>query len=186
MPSCSFAAGPALSKRLVAYVVPNNVPAADGGDANTQLGLLLREYLKQGLPEYMIPATWMVMDKLPITPNGKVDRRALPAPAADSMQLGEYAEPESELERELARSWAAVLRLERVGVNSNFFELGGHSLSAMKLVADASARFGVGIPVVTVFRRPTVKQMALAIESLRQGLATKQSVEIPEFEEGAL
>ena len=173
----------AAEKRLVGYVVTRE-PLAQSGD-KTALLSALRESLKERLPEYMIPSSWMVMDKLPITANGKVDRRALPAPTEDAVLAGEYVAPETELERNLALSWAALLGLERVDVNSNFFELGGHSLSALKLVADVSGRVGVAIPVVTVFRSPTIKQMALAIESLRQPSVAMQK-EMPSFEEGAL
>src|SRR5262249_23581 len=108
------------STRLVAYVVSKN------GDLQSAD---LRNYLKQRLPEYMVPSGFVVMDALPRTPNGKVDRRALPTgheTRADNSEV--YLAPRSSMERTIANIWQELLKLEKVGVNDNFFGLGGHSL----------------------------------------------------------
>jgi hypothetical protein len=126
----------------------------------------LREYLKERLPEYMIPSAWMALKQLPLTSNGKLDRRALPAPQSRPEEMGEYIAPRTELERTLASIWAQVLRVHQVGIQDNFFELGGHSLLGMKLIASIAQSFGVQAPVVTIFQYPTIQRMAQLVERL--------------------
>ncbi|MBN0134002.1 hypothetical protein JTL58_34585, partial [Pseudomonas aeruginosa] len=111
----------ASGKQLLGYVV-----AEDGVDAS---GLLerLRERLKRDLPEYMVPAHLLFLERLPLSPNGKVDRKALPAPDASLLQEA-YVAPRSELECQVAAIWQEVLKLQRVSLDDHFFELGGHSL----------------------------------------------------------
>ncbi|HEU4595768.1 MAG TPA: amino acid adenylation domain-containing protein [Pyrinomonadaceae bacterium] len=145
-------------KRLVAYVV-----AGEGEGAALAPGL--RAYLRERLPEYMVPSAFVVLDELPLTRNGKIDRKALPAPerAAGS---NEYVAPRTEVEEALARIWAEVLKVERVGVNDNFFELGGHSLLAMQLISRVREMFDNDFPVRAVFESPTVAEMAEALSPL--------------------
>ncbi len=140
-------------KRLVAYIVP---------DGKCVLPLdVLREHLKGKLPEYMIPGAFMLLEKIPLTPNGKVDHRALPAPEYTRSALGEeYAGPETPVERALAEIWADVLGVKQVGVNDNFFQLGGHSLLAVRLFVRIRKWSGVDLPLAILFRTPTVRGLA--------------------------
>jgi non-ribosomal peptide synthetase component F len=144
-------------KRLVAYIV------ADGGEAPSESEL--REYVANRLPNYMVPSALMVLDKLPLTANGKVDRNALPEPGdiRDS-QGGEHTAPRTELERQLAQIWAEVLKLERVGIHDNFFDLGGHSLMATQVVSRIREQLNVELPLSEMFGYPTVAGLAQKIE----------------------
>ena len=113
-------------KSLVAYLVPHAMQQPTLGD--------LRAHVRQKLPNYMVPSAFVLLESLPITPNGKVDRRALPSPEERRLQTAhEYEAPRTPLQRDLAAIWAEVLRLDRVGIHDNFFELGGHSLLANAL-----------------------------------------------------
>jgi natural product biosynthesis luciferase-like monooxygenase protein len=125
----------------------------------------LRQALRNALPSYMVPESVVLLDKLPRSPNGKIDRRALPAPATSngSASAG-YVEPRSDFERQLAAMWAEVLRRERVGVHDNFFELGGHSLLAARLVSRMQKAFGVRIPLRDLFDSPTISTLARVVE----------------------
>ncbi|MGH9867642.1 MAG: amino acid adenylation domain-containing protein, partial [Candidatus Polarisedimenticolia bacterium] len=137
---------------LVGYVV------ADGGhDAPS-----LREALAGRLPRPMIPARFVMLEALPLTANGKIDRRALPAPAAPSADPS--AAPRTQTEREVAGAWAEVLRLESVGLADNFFDLGGHSLLATQVVSRLRARLGVEVPLRSLFESPTVEAIARLID----------------------
>ncbi|HEX2211108.1 MAG TPA: amino acid adenylation domain-containing protein [Longimicrobium sp.] len=142
-------------KRLAAYV-------AGEADAET-----LRASLRTRLPEYMVPAAFVSIDRLPLNANGKVDRRALPAPARGAGEARRDA-PRTPVEEVLAGLWADVLRVERVGVEESFFELGGHSLLGMRLLSRVREAFGVELPVRTVFERPTVAAMAERVEEARR------------------
>jgi natural product biosynthesis luciferase-like monooxygenase protein/amino acid adenylation domain-containing protein len=126
----------------------------------------LRQYLRERLPEYMIPSTIVRLDGLPLLPNGKVNRNALPAP--DALQPAQpaetFVEPDTPTEKELAEIWAEVLRVERVGINDNFFDLGGHSLNATQLLSRVRSNFGVKLAVKDLFISPTVRGMSEAIE----------------------
>ncbi|MFP2963913.1 amino acid adenylation domain-containing protein [Myxococcus sp. 1LA] len=141
------------SNRLVAYVVP---PLADVAP--------LREYLHQHLPDYMVPSAIVGLDAFPLTPNGKVDRRALPAP---DLGLGatDFVEPRTELEQQLAALFREALDVERVGVNDDFFLLGGHSLLATQVVTRLRAQLGVELALRTFFEAPTVARLAARLES---------------------
>jgi amino acid adenylation domain-containing protein len=128
----------------------------------------LREYLKGRLPEYMIPSAWMVLKQMPLTPNGKLDRRALPAPQGRPEETGEYIAPQTEVERTLAGIWAELLNVDQVGVQDNFFELGGHSLLAMQVVARIGSSLSIEMPIRLVFECPTLKQLSAQVDDLRQ------------------
>jgi len=127
----------------------------------------LREHLKSALPDYMIPSIWMLLKQLPLNSNGKVDRRALPAPQARFDDLGEYIAPRTSLERLLADIWAAVLQVDQVGVRDNFFELGGHSLLAMQVVVRIRSQLSIDLPMRTLFEFPTIEQMSVRVDELR-------------------
>ncbi|HEX7242510.1 MAG TPA: amino acid adenylation domain-containing protein, partial [Longimicrobiaceae bacterium] len=146
--------------RLVAYSVAAVEPAPAFGE--------LRAWLRERLPEYMVPSAFVALDGLPRTPSGKVDRNALPAPdAADTTGLTPFVGPRSELEAEVARIWSEVLGVERVGVHHGFFELGGHSLRAMQLVSRVREALGVDYTLPALFAAPTVEGTALAVEAAR-------------------
>ena len=141
--------------RLAAYVVWAGMAPAPGWDE-------LRAHLAARLPDYMVPSAFMALPELPLTPNRKVDRRALPAPEAEAPP-SESRPPRGTHETALARIFAEVLKLERVGVESNFFELGGHSLQAAQVAARVFAELGVEMPLRTLFEAPTVATLALRL-----------------------
>ncbi|MBW3570415.1 MAG: amino acid adenylation domain-containing protein [Gemmatimonadetes bacterium] len=149
-------------RRLAAYVVP---AAGAGGHADA-LALALREGLRAQLPAYMLPSAVVVMDALPLTENGKVDRRALPAPPVRREDAA-AAEPRTEVERALAAVWTEVLRADRVYLNDSFFDLGGHSLLATQVVTRVREALGVELPLAAVFEAPTLAELAAAVEGAR-------------------
>jgi acyl carrier protein len=121
----------------------------------------LRRHLVETLPEYMVPAVFIQLPALPLTSNGKVDRRALPSPSEETnMGASDHVAPANPVEERLAALWAGVLQRERVSVRDNFFELGGHSLLATQLVARVREAFGVELPLRHVFEAPTVEAFA--------------------------
>ncbi|MCY1081727.1 non-ribosomal peptide synthetase [Archangium lansingense] len=166
-------------RRLVAYVVPtpptppnSPLPLGEGrGEGIELLGLnpeALRTWLKQTLPEYMVPSAFVPLEALPLTPNGKVDRRALPAPGREALGSARtYEAPRTPDETWLADRWAELLGLERVGVHDDFFSLGGHSLLAARLVSRLRAEQQVALSVRHVFDQPTVAQLAEALAAAR-------------------
>ncbi|HEX7241308.1 MAG TPA: condensation domain-containing protein, partial [Longimicrobiaceae bacterium] len=125
----------------------------------------LRAWLRERLPEYMVPAALVRLDALPLTPSGKVDRRALPAPESAAPD-GEHVAPRTAVEEVLAGIWAEVLGVERVGVEENFFEIGGHSLRATQVASRARQAFGVEVPLRALFEAPTLAGLAERIETL--------------------
>jgi acyl carrier protein len=142
-------------KRLVAYVVSAAArPIVDG----------LRAHMKAVLPEYMVPAAFVFLEALPLTPNGKVDRNALPVPDVATQLARQYVAPHTPTEELLARIWAEVLGLERVGLHDNFFELGGHSLLVMKVMSRLRMTFHVDIGLRRLFEVSTVEELAEVIE----------------------
>ncbi|HEX5748907.1 MAG TPA: non-ribosomal peptide synthase/polyketide synthase [Archangium sp.] len=154
-------------QRLVAYVVPiSPLPPGEGrGEGVTAPGLApseLRARLRQRLPEPMIPAAIVELSAIPLTPSGKVDRKALPMPGAT--QAAGFIEPRTDTERKLAELWSRTLGVERVGVTDSFFELGGHSLLATQLVSRVRGTFGVELPLRAVFEAPTLEGLARRVE----------------------
>jgi acyl carrier protein len=142
--------------RLVAYLVPSG--QADVSAAE------LRDFLKGKLPEYMVPSAFVVLDTLPLSPNGKVDRKALPAPdTARSGADDSYVPPRGPVEEAVAGVWAEVLGVERVGAQDNFFELGGHSLLATQVLSRLRQVFPIDLPLRRLFEEPTVANLARAI-----------------------
>jgi len=156
-------------RRLVGYVKAATGEMPEGG--------ALRSFLAGSLPGYMVPDALVVLEDLPRTPNGKVDRRALPAPAGDRSGVsGEYVEPETEVELLLAGLWQEVLGVDRVGIHDSFFELGGHSLSAHRLLLEVRETFGVEVPVHRLFERPTVAGLATAIAEALMAEADEETL----------
>jgi amino acid adenylation domain-containing protein len=153
-------------RRLYAWVVPSaEVTSAD-----------LRAHLLERLPDYMVPAAFVPLDRLPLTRNGKVDRRALPEPEADAAAGADYVAPRTPTEEVLAGVWAGLLGRERVGATDGFFELGGHSLLATRVVSRLREDFGVEVPVRAVFEHPTLGALAAEIDRL---LRAEGGVEAP-------
>ncbi len=121
----------------------------------------LRSWMSVRLPDYMVPALWMEIHALPLNANGKIDRTALPSPSAERPNLGVlYAEPDTDIEKEIAGIWIQLLGIAKVGLHDNFFALGGHSLLATQAVARTRDRLGVDMPVRVMFERPTVAALA--------------------------
>jgi amino acid adenylation domain-containing protein len=149
-------------KRLVAYLVSKG-----SLDAKQELSAeSLRTFLNPVLPDHMVPSAFVLLDRLPMTPNGKLDRRGLPAPELEAYVSRQYEPPAGRLEELLAQTWSKVLHVERVGRHDNFFELGGHSLLGMKVMGRVSDELQVPLPVTTVFQYPTVRQMAELVDSV--------------------
>jgi amino acid adenylation domain-containing protein len=139
--------------RLVAYAVlqPGSLAHAEE----------LRSFLKSKLPDYMLPARFEFLTSLPVSPSGKVDRRALPAPGSARLESeASYVAPRTEQEKKLAAIWAEVLHLDRVSIHDNFFDLGGHSLLAVKVVARVEKALGQKLPVISIFQLPTISELA--------------------------
>lgn len=132
------------------------------------LAKALRHSLSNKLPEYMIPSTFVWLDALPLTPTGKVDRRALPSPNSGRNDPTDvYAPPKSDLERLIASVWSEVLGIEKIGIDSNFFNIGGHSLLAMQVVARLSDSLNLNVPLRLMFERRSIRGLAEAISSLQ-------------------
>jgi surfactin family lipopeptide synthetase A len=174
------------NQRLVAYVVANALPkySAEGlthpvaprhpsqeGNLSACSVQELREFLKQKLPEYMVPAAVVMLDAIPLTPNGKVDRKALPVP--DLQIGGDYVPPSTPTQVAVAGIWAEVLQVEGVGIHDNFFELGGNSLLATQVVSRSRTRFSLDIALRQLFGSPTVAELSAWID-------TSDRVELPQ------
>ncbi len=147
-------------KRLVAHFVAIGTPAPRSDE--------LRRFLRRRLPVYMIPSTFVQLDALPLTPSGKIDR--LSFPRSESAGNGqEFAEPSDDVERNLVSIWKRLLEVGRVGIRDDFFELGGHSILALRLMAEIHARFGVNLPLATMFESSTVESLSDVIRSEAPG-----------------
>ncbi len=150
----------ARDERLVAYFTPRvagQIPAIEA----------LRAHLLAQLPEHMVPAAYVHLDALPLSPNGKLDRRALPAPDQDALMTRRYEAPQGEVETVLAQIWADVLKVERVGRHDHFFELGGHSLLAVSLI-ERMRQAGLSADVRVLFGQPTLAALAAAVGGGRE------------------
>jgi amino acid adenylation domain-containing protein len=138
------------NQRLVAYIVPENneKPAVDA----------LRAFLQKSLPYYMLPSQFVYLEELPLTPNNKVDRKALPVPDQARPELEQvYLAPENDSEKKLAELWCQVLDIDKVGMGDNFFDVGGTSLRAVQLIENIKQTFNVDLSVVTLFQHPTIR-----------------------------
>ncbi|MCA1682207.1 MAG: condensation domain-containing protein, partial [Actinobacteria bacterium] len=154
-------------KRLVAYVVPTSDEAVDMAG--------LRAHAAGLLPNYMVPAAFVTLDQLPLSPNGKLDRRALPAPEFHAVADEEYVAPRSETERALADIWAQVLGLTRVGIEDNFFELGGDSILSIQVISRAR-QVGLSLLPRDVFQHPTVASLAMSVTGVAPVVAEQGPV----------
>lgn len=152
--SIALAIGDQQDKQLIAYVVPPST------QPTTQD---LQNFLRKRLPEYMIPASIVFLESLPITANGKLDRAALPQPERSQVCDGDFIPPEKGLEQKLAELWEQVLGIAPVGRHDSFFALGGHSLLAVKLIAKIEKTLDARVPIASLFQAPTVAQMAMLL-----------------------
>ncbi|MCB0178339.1 MAG: amino acid adenylation domain-containing protein [Anaerolineae bacterium] len=162
-------------KRLVAYLITDDgkdeVPASE-----------LRTFVREELPDYMVPSAYVFMDAYPLTPNKKIDRKALPVPDQTGSELDEtFVAPRDELELELKKIWESVLNIQRVGVRDNFFDLGGHSLLAVRLFIQIDEVLGKSLPLVALFQAPTIEELA---NLLRQEGWTPSSPPVVALQEG--
>ncbi|MEH2311070.1 MAG: amino acid adenylation domain-containing protein [Nostoc sp.] len=156
------------SKQLVAYIVPQKevIPTISE----------LRQFMKAKLPDYMIPSAFVILEALPLTPSGKVNRRALPAPDLLSEIADQFVAPRNPTEEKLALIWSQVLKLEKVGIHNNFFELGGHSLIATQVMSRLPEAFGISLPLRSLFESPTIAQLS---EVILRELKTGSSLMLP-------
>lgn len=144
------------SKYLVAYVVLRQGNVASASE--------LRRFLKEKLPEYMVPSAFVLLKSLPLTPNGKVDHQALPSPETVRPNLADtFVAPRTPVEESLAGIWTEVLRLEKVGIHDNFFELGGHSLLVTQVVSRLRDAFAIDLPLSNFFDAPNIADLAVII-----------------------
>ncbi|RMH66208.1 MAG: amino acid adenylation domain-containing protein [Calditrichaeota bacterium] len=148
------------NKQLAAYFIPTSAESVPGPDA-------LKSFLSKHLPDYMIPTYFIPMDAFPLTPNGKIDRRALPRPKAPESNESHVA-PANATEATLAVIWSALLNRENVSCDAAFFDLGGHSILAIKMIARIRDAFEVELPINELFNAPTIRELALKIEELRR------------------
>ncbi|WP_293066654.1 amino acid adenylation domain-containing protein, partial [Moorena sp. SIO3F7] len=161
------------NKRIVAYLVLETETSVPEISETEQINKL-KQYLKERLPEYMVPSGLMVLSQLPLTPNGKVDRKALPAPDLAISASTEYVAPETETQKALAEIWKEVLGIEQVGIHDNFFDLGGHSLMVTQVVSRVRQLLNIELPLIKLFENSDVASLAKEIEIY---LAQSQPVE---------
>jgi len=161
------------NKRLVAYVVAGSQSTAVAGE--------LRDYLKEKLPEYMLPSAFVMLAEMPLTPNGKIDRRALPAPDTSRPETTRlFVAPRNATEETLAGIVAKVLNLQQVGVHDDFFELGGHSLLATQVISRLREACYVDLPLREIFEHPTIGELAHVISQLQMQQTEKEEREVME------
>jgi acyl carrier protein len=142
-------------KRLVAYVIPQQNTAPETCE--------LRQFLSQKLPEYMLPSAFVMLEALPLSANGKVDHKALPAPDAAFLPKT-FVAPNTPVEKVLAGIWAEILGVEKISIHDNFFiDLGGHSLLATQIISAVRDTFGVDVPMRSFFESPTASEQAAAL-----------------------
>ena len=146
------------NKILVAYLSANIGKQIDVNE--------LRQYLRTELPEYMIPTVFMILENIPLTPNGKIDRKALPVPDVEiKAESANFEEPHNPLESLLAGIWSEVLGIDKIGIHDNFFELGGHSLLGIRMMGAIEQKTGVKLDYPTLFRASTISQLAKVINA---------------------
>ncbi|MDM9379457.1 amino acid adenylation domain-containing protein [Chlorogloeopsis sp. ULAP01] len=159
------------AQRIVAYLVPQTAQILSISE--------LRSFLESKLPSYMIPVAFVLLETLPLNTNGKVDRRALPAPDIARPELADaYQPPQTEVEQTIAQIWQQVLRLENVGIHDNFFELGGHSLLLVQVNSKLRELFTKNLAVLDLFRYPTINSLANYLTQVEPEKITAESIEI--------
>ena len=126
----------------------------------------IRTSMRQYLPDYMIPSVYMKLDAMPLTPNGKIDRKALPEPDYEQMMSNSYVAPSSETEKQLVEIWSEILDVDKVGVQDNFFDIGGHSLMATQVISKIREVFQCEIPLRDIFDEPNIENLAKIIDEV--------------------
>jgi len=160
--------------RLVAYVLPRDIGHSPRVEA-------LRAHLKALLPEHMVPSAFVVLETFPLSPSGKVDRRALPAPELGAYISRQYEAPRGEVEETLAALWQELLHVKGVSRDDNFFELGGHSLHGMALMTRIAERFNVELAVIALFQHPTLRRLAGMVSEMRPGHSDLEAAQLEEL-----
>lgn len=163
--------------RLAGYVVLRESTAAANARAWREQA---QARLRKSLPEYMVPTIWMWLEALPLSANGKIDRKVLPRPDATQMQAT-FEPPEGAMEQELAKIWAEVLGVERVGRRDNFFELGGHSLMAVQIAVRLRSRLGRDVPLAALFNAPTLRQFAQQMDVMERHASDEELQDLDAF-----
>ncbi len=159
-------------KQIVAYV---SAKAGSSPDPSS-----LRQVLNAKLPDYMTPGTFMVLEKFPLTPNGKIDRKGLPTPTRQEPTIRQtYVAPRTATEETLAKIWQELLHVPRVGIGDNFFEIGGHSLLAMQFMARVRSEFNTELSLRNVFEHPTIARLAGVLEEKRKQQSTQTAGPLP-------
>jgi acyl carrier protein len=152
-------------KRLVAYLQRSAHPSPDAG--------MLQQFLKTKLPDYMVPSAFVVLDKFPLTPNGKINRKALPPPAAERPEAKHgFTPPRTPTEESLAKIWRELLGQSVIGIDDNFFETGGHSLLAMQMMARVRNEFQAELSLRNIFEAPTIAELAIILDRKRNAPPT--------------
>src|SRR5262249_50562778 len=141
-----------IEKCLVAYIVPEQGRQPGASE--------LRNHVSRLLPDYMVPASYVFVDAFPLTPNGKLDLKMLPAPQGTRPEINqEYVAPQAPVEEALAQIWLDLLRIDRVGIHDNFFEIGGHSLMATRLLSQIRLNFNIELPLRGIFEKTTIASL---------------------------
>jgi amino acid adenylation domain-containing protein len=175
-------------KRLVAYIIPNFSTEVTGNgkqkkinqeftSLQLEISYQIRDYLKQQLPDYMIPAAFVVLESFPLTANGKIDYYNLPVPDIRNLESEKNLQPADHLELQLLKIWENVLGIQPIGLSDNFFDLGGHSLLAVTLFTQIHKIFGKNIPLTHLFQSPTIRQLANVLR--QEGCSTLWSSLVP-------
>jgi amino acid adenylation domain-containing protein len=159
-------------KYLCAYIVPEDTGAEV---ENGQEAADLRQYLSQGLPDFMIPAFFVRLEKMPLTSGGKIDRKVLPEPEVKASV--EYVEPRNDVEKQVLKIWREILGLDRIGVLDDFFEIGGHSLKATVMISKIRQAFNVTLPLAEIFSSPTISHVASYISSSETDTGNKIEID---------
>jgi len=161
---------------LLCHVVPNDKhPAVEDGKLSAEL----RSFLKAKLPEYMVPGAFILLEELPLTPSGKIDRRSLPKPDRDRPELeAVHVAPRDDLEKRIAHIWEKLLGVQSVGIRDNFFDLGGHSLLAVRLVSEIEKEVGQRLPLVSFFQHASIEYLASLLRQDVRSLSWPTLVEI--------
>jgi amino acid adenylation domain-containing protein len=147
------------NQHLVAYVVTNE----EHSITNNQV----RDFLKEKLPDYMVPSVVVLLEKMPLTPNGKIDRRSLPVPDIQSSYRANFVAPRNPTQEVIAGLWSEVLNLQQIGIHDNFFELGGHSLLGTQIISRLRSLFQIDIPLRRLFESPTIAELSEFINTTR-------------------
>ncbi|NBR26717.1 MAG: hypothetical protein EBU08_23670, partial [Micrococcales bacterium] len=186
-------------KRLIGYVMPSEVVRSTlevqgsfrsssgemievlGGAAYGEIVRGIREEIGKRLPEYMVPAHMVVIEKIPLTSNGKIDRKGLPDPEVEISLADQYVAPRDEIEAKLCEIWSEVLGLERVGIHDNFFEIGGHSLLATRVISRIRSEYQIDLPLKEIFSSPTIGTLAEHVRGLVLYYGEEGNLSIPQL-----